>query len=111
MLRLVHPRKEGQVSARKIKKSASLFPTPEEADRIRATMRSLRYAYGGWDVLAGITGIKQTTLENIAHRQSPGSYGVAIAIARAAGIPVEQILRPGVQEAGKCPVCGRKGAR
>lgn len=111
MLRLVHPRKEGQVSARKIKKSASLFPTAEEADRIRATIRTLRVAFGGWDVLAEVTGVKQTTLEMIAHRRSPGSYGVAIALARAAGIPVEQILRPGVQEAGKCPVCGRKGPR
>jgi hypothetical protein len=31
--------------------------------------------------------------------------------ARAAGIPVEQILFPGLTEARACPVCGRKGAR
>lgn len=112
MLRLVHPSPEGKVSARpKGKRSNALNPTPEESNHIRAAIQTLRVAYGGYDVLASVTGINSKTLRQIKSRMSPGSYGIAILLARAAHVPVEQILRPGVQEAGKCPVCGRKGAR
>ena len=110
MLRLVHPAPKGQENTRpKGRKSNALTPTPEEQQRIRAALRHLRIAYGGYDVLAAVIGVPSNSLANNNHRNA--SYALAVLLARAAGVTVEQILRPGVQEAGKCPVCGRKGAR
>jgi transcriptional regulator with XRE-family HTH domain len=112
MLRLVHPRPAGQEKrASKKPRSRIHYPTPEESDRIRAAIRHLSLAYGGADVLAEVLGVRRKMLGEVLCRKSPGSYALAILLARAARVSVEQILRPGVQEAGKCPVCGRKGAR
>ncbi len=110
MLRLVHPAPKGQVSSRpKGRKSNALTPTAEEQQRIRAALRYLRIAYGGYDVLAEVMGVPAHSLANNNHRNA--SYALAVLLARAAGVTVEQILRPGVAEIAKCPVCGRKGAR
>lgn len=110
MLRLVHPAPKGKVSAHpKGRRHPALTPTPEEQQRIKAALEYLRVAYGGYDVLANVVGVPVTMLQQAKCRGV--SYALAILLARAAGVSVEQILRPGVQEAGKCPVCGRKGAR
>jgi hypothetical protein len=109
MLRLVHPAPKGQVSSRpKGFKSPALFPTKEERLRIRAAIRNAARAYGGYDVLSSVTGLPIETLQR-AGRQT--SFGVAVIIARAAGIPVEQVLTGKPHEAGSCALCGRKGAR
>lgn len=109
MLRLVHPAPKGKVSARpKYQRNPALVPTAEEQDRIRAAIRHLAAAYGGRDVLAEVMGVP---IKNLSAVRRTKSFALAILLARAAGVPVEQILRPGVQDAGKCPVCARKGAR
>lgn len=109
MLRLVHPAPQGKVSARpKGRKSPALFPSHEERLRIHAAIRNLARAYGGFDVLGAVMGIPVKTLLR-AKRQA--SYAIAILAARAAGIPVEQILSGKPHEVGACAVCGRKGAR
>lgn len=111
MLRLVHPASQGK-DPRPPKgcRSPALFPTPEESDRLRAALRNLRRAYGTWSCLAEVMGVPVKTLMGVIGRRTPGSYGIAIRAARAGGIPVEQILSPGVAVAGRCALCGRKGA-
>ena len=109
MLRLVHPAPAGKgtrPSSRR--RSSALFPTAEERARIRATITNLARAYGGREVLASVMGISVDTLNHV--RRSV-SYTTALLLARAGGIPVEEILSPGVREARSCALCGRKGAR
>jgi hypothetical protein len=112
MLRLVHPVKQGQEKrTSKGRHSPALFPTDQESDRIRAAIRNLRYSYGGFDVLASALGLKHKQITNVLYRRSPGSYALAILLARAAGIPVEQLLSGQPHVVGACSLCGRKGAR
>lgn len=109
MLRLVHPRKEGKLPARrKFTRTGFLSPTREERQRIHAALRNIARAYGGWDVLAAVIGVHQDTLQR-AKKQA--SFAIAVLAARAAGIPVEQLLSGQPHVAGTCVVCGRKGAR
>ncbi len=108
MLRLVHPAPKGQVSARrKGAKNPKVIPTPEEQARIHAAIRNVARAYGGRDVLASIMGFGAKVFTGRRNR----SYGFAVLLARAAGIPVEQLLSGKPHEAGSCALCGRKGAR
>lgn len=108
MLRLVHPAPAGKVSARpKYQRSRKLIPTPEEQARIHAAIRNVARAYGGRDVLAEIMGVSETTLWSRYDR----SYGFAVLLARAAGIPIDQLLSPGLTEARACALCGRKVAK
>ncbi len=108
MLRLVHPAPKGQVSTRpKYQRSQKLLPTAEEQQRIHNAIRNIARAYGGRDVLAEVMGVSENTLWSRDNR----SYGFAVLLARAAGIPVEQLLSGRPHEVGACSVCGRKGPR
>jgi hypothetical protein len=112
MLRLLPPYVEGQekgTSRRNVSLALSL--TPQESNRVRAAIRTLRRAYGGYDVLADVMGVYPITLKMIAKRRSPGSFGIAVLLSRAAGISLEALLSP-LKSVGVCPMCGaRKGAR
>jgi hypothetical protein len=109
MLRLVHPSPKGKVSARPTRHhAAALTPTHEERQRIYAAARNLARAYGGYDVLATVVGVPVGTLY---HVRRDASYAMAVVIARAARVPVEQLLSGQPHVAGSCALCGRKGAR
>ncbi|MDC3962542.1 hypothetical protein [Polyangium jinanense] len=73
---------------------------------MRAAERNIARAYGGRDVLAAVMGVGRHTLQKIRHESS---YGVAVLLARAGGIPVEQVLTGRPHVAGACALCGRKG--
>ncbi len=106
MLRLVHPAPKGQVSSRR--RSSNIKPTPEEQARIRAAVRNLSRAFGGRDVLANVIDVSLASLNKM---NRAVSYGLAVRLAHAAGIPVEQILSGKPHVVGACAICGRKGAR
>jgi len=109
MLRLVHPAPKGQEKSRsKERWSQALTPTHEEQQRIRAAIRNTARAYGGYDVLAAVVGLPKSSLQALC---KPKSFALAVLLARAAGIPVEQVLSGKPHEAGSCALCGRKGAR
>ncbi len=114
MLSIVKAPQEGQekrASKPKRATSPALSLTPQESNRVRAAIRTLKRAYGGYDVLAAVMGVKAITLESIIWRRSPGSYGIAVLLARAAGVSVESLLSP-LASVEVCPTCGaRKGAR
>jgi len=108
MLRLVHPAPQGKgTRPPKGSRAPSLSPTPEERKRIKAAVRNIARAYGGYAVLVAVTELNRKTLEK---SDRSASFALAIVVARAAGIPVETILSGVVSEAGRCAVCGRKGA-
>lgn len=108
MLRLVHPAPAGKVPARKkYQRSPTLVPTPEEQQRINAALRNAAHAYGGRDVLAEVMGLSKQSLK----LRDPKSYSFALLLARAIGIPVEQLLSGQPHVAGTCALCGRKGAK
>lgn len=112
-LHLVRPQREGQENrSSRRKQSSALSLTPRESNRVRAAIRTLRRAYGGYDVLASVMGIYPATLQEIVRRRSPGSFGVAVLLARAAGISLEALLSP-LKSVAVCPTCGarRGGAR
>ena len=73
---------------------------------MRAAERNIARAYGGRDVLASVMGVASNTLNNI---RRGTSYAVAVLLARAGGIPVEQVLSGRPHVAGACALCGRKG--
>ena len=106
MLRLVHPAPKGKESVIS-KRRAERAPTPEEQKRIHAAITNLAVAYGGRDVLASVLGVAYKYLNGRKNR----SYTFAVLLARAAGIPLEQLLSTRPNEVGACPLCGRKGAR
>jgi hypothetical protein len=109
MLRLVHPAKQGQEKRTSKGRRSDVFtPTPEERARIQAAVQNTARAYGGYDVLSEVLRVPATTLY---HVKVKTSYAMAVLVARAAGIPVEQILSGKPHEVGACAVCGRKGAR
>ncbi|MRG97136.1 hypothetical protein [Polyangium spumosum] len=73
---------------------------------MRAAERNIARAYGGRDVLAAVMGVSKDALNNIIRGSS---YAVAVLLARAGGIPVEQVLSGRPHVAGACALCGRKG--
>ncbi|WP_437855115.1 helix-turn-helix domain-containing protein [Sorangium sp. So ce363] len=81
----------------------------EEAQRLRAALRSLRSMAGSTRCLAEMLGMGEGHLQNIICGRRP-SYGVAVRAAKLAGVTVERLLG-GLAAADRCPTCGaRRGA-
>lgn len=121
MLRIVHPAPSGQGSGppkrRKGKRSPSLALTPDEIRHLRAGLQNLRFALGGWDVVATVTGIPRKTFEQVGGPRGRRPHAiVALRVAKAAGISVEALLSGKMRPTDRCPTCGthaadrRKGA-
>jgi hypothetical protein len=109
MLRLVHPAPAaGQhpPARRKGSRSLSLTLTPDETRHVRAALRNTAAAYGGFDVLASVMGLRVKALYRVAHRRPCGTF--AIRLARAAGMSVEAVLGGTLNPAGRCPTCGSR---
>ncbi|TKD06342.1 hypothetical protein [Polyangium fumosum] len=107
MLRLVHPAPRGQgTRPPKSGKSPTLTPSADERAHMRAAERNIARAYGGRAVLASVMGVSVKILARIPHETS---YAVAVLLARAGSITVEQVLSGRPHVAGACALCGRKG--
>lgn len=84
--------------------------TAEEASRLRAVLVHLRAQYGSLGCLAAVMGVSPDTLTDVLRRRSPGSPGLLLRAARAAGTTVDRIVAP-LASVDVCPHCGaRKGA-
>lgn len=104
MLRIVRPNDAGQ-QPRSRKYRSRIQLTDAENARLGLVLRNLRRAFGAWAVLAEVMGVSIVTLTNIA-RGKRGSHGIAVLAARAAGLPVEEVLTGGIALAKHCPLCG-----
>jgi hypothetical protein len=80
--------------------------TPDETRHLRAALKNTAAAYGGFDVLASVMGLRVETLYQVAHRRPGGTF--AIRLARAAGMTVEAVLSGALNPAGRCPTCGSR---
>lgn len=80
--------------------------TAEEIGHLRTAMRFLRVRCGSWASLAKAIRGSGITLQTMVHRKPP-SAGVAIRLARIAGVPVDDLLTGRFPPPGACPHCGR----
>jgi DNA-binding XRE family transcriptional regulator len=80
--------------------------TPAEKENVRAAIRFLAKRHGTYEKLAKAVGAKRKTLSSAALRGSV-SAGIALRIARVAGVPLEDVLGGRWPVEGMCPHCGR----
>lgn len=83
--------------------------TAEEARHLRASLRNLRVAFGSYACLADAMGVSLPGLMHVVDGRKRGSGTLAWKAAKASGIPVEKLLTGALTEAGRCPLCRRKG--
>ncbi len=81
--------------------------TAEERDRVRAALRFLCIQCGGYAALAKAIRFENTTLRHVASRRAP-SAGLALRLARFAGVPVDDLLAGRYPPPGMCPHCGHR---
>ena len=74
---------------------------------MRTTLAFLLVRYGGWRALAAAMDMKADTVKYAAHPRGGVSAGAALRTARAAGVPVEDVLSGAFPRPGVCPHCGR----
>jgi hypothetical protein len=81
--------------------------TPEEQDHVRAALRVLRARFGSWPNLAKAMRAGRGHLQKIVGGSGTPSAGLALRAARAAGVPMEDVLSGAWPKPGACPMCGR----
>jgi hypothetical protein len=79
----------------------------EESERVKVAMLFLAKRFGTWDGLAKAMGVRRDTIRHSQLKRAVVSAGVAIRAARAAGVPVEDVLSGAFPKPGVCPHCGR----
>lgn len=81
----------------------------EEQENVRVALRALRVRYGALPIVAKAMGIPAKTLQRIYAGKRRVQPGAAIAVARLAKVPVDDVLTGAFPTAGSCPMCGRCG--
>jgi hypothetical protein len=74
---------------------------------VKAALAFLRARYGGWQAVADAMGLKVATVLYAHGRGKNVTAGVALRAARAAAVPVEDVLSGAFPKPGTCPHCGR----
>jgi hypothetical protein len=112
MLRIVHPAPVGQGTAtpkRRRGPSPCLSLTAEEVRHLRAATRNAVRAYGSASALAAVVGVPAQTIHTVTAAKGPRPSGtLAIRIAKAAGMSVEAMIGPALNEIGRCEACGSR---
>jgi hypothetical protein len=81
--------------------------SPEECANVKRALRFLAVRLGGWAKLAEVTGAKAESLKKAAVPRHGVSAGLALRAARAASVPLEDVLCGAWPVKGACPHCGR----
>jgi transcriptional regulator with XRE-family HTH domain len=81
--------------------------SPDERARVKAALVFLRCRYGSLRALAEAMGLKFATVGYAVSKRGNPSAGVALRAARAAGVPLEDVLSGAYPKPGACPRCGR----
>lgn len=81
--------------------------TPDEQGATKTALAFLLRRFGTWPALAAAMGLKQNTLRYAAGKRGSVTAGVALRAARAAGVPLEDVLSGRWPTATMCPHCGR----
>ena len=80
--------------------------TIEEQANVRKALRFLRTRAGGAEPLGKALRLNGGTLDHVAAKQTV-SAGLAVRLARFAGVPVDDLLSGRYPPPGTCPHCGR----
>ncbi|WP_437732183.1 transcriptional regulator [Sorangium sp. So ce1335] len=90
-----------------VRPRSTLAVEGEEAQRLRAALRSLRAMAGSTRCLAEMLGLREEHVQKVIGGKR-ASYGVAVRAAKLAGTSVDRLLgRPTAVNC--CPVWGRSG--
>jgi hypothetical protein len=81
--------------------------TPTEQANVKAALHFLAKRFGTFRALAEAMGSKRKTVMYAAMKKAGVSAGIALRAARAAGVPLEDLLSGAWPSAGACPHCGR----
>lgn len=81
--------------------------SPEEQERARVAIRFLVKRFGTWGKLAAAMKANVQTVRFAVSARGAVSAGVALRAARAAGVPLEDVLSGAWPSATACPHCGR----
>jgi hypothetical protein len=82
--------------------------TEDERKHVKAALAFLKRRHGTWMALARAMGLKVATVVYAAGKRGGVSAGVALRAARAAGVPMEDVLSGEWPRPGMCPYCGRE---
>lgn len=83
--------------------------TPDEQTNVRKALRVLRTRYRTLLATAEALETSYGTIERVSRGRRKPTAGLAIRVARAAGVPVDDVLSGAFPEPGACPMCGRLG--
>jgi hypothetical protein len=112
MLRLVHPKAEGQgprTPKGRRRASPGLSLTPDERRHLAAALHNLRRAFGTWACLADAMRVRIEVVKRGAHRRNPkATPALALLVARTAGMSMETVLSGKLTAAGQCAACGSR---
>ena len=84
--------------------------TPEEQARAKVAIRFLAKRHGSALKLAQAMRANLETVRSAMSKRGPVSAGIALRVARAAGVPLEDVLAGRWPVEGACPHCGRLSA-
>lgn len=91
---------------RKAQRDVGAWLTPDEQAAVKVSLAFLRRRFGTWSSLAAAMGTNVYTVKCAAYRGGV-SAGIALMAARAAKVPLEDILSGRWPTPGTCPHCGR----
>src|SRR5687767_1776710 len=81
-----------------------------EQENVRTAMRALHGRLRTWDAVAKAVGVPRKTIERIMSGERGIPVRLALCAARAARVPVDDVLSGAWPKPGVCPVCGRRDA-
>ena len=74
---------------------------------LRSSLRNAARAFGGRPCLAAALGMSLDRLSGAMKDRNRVSAEIVVRLAQATGAPLDALLRPGGEDAGRCPTCGR----
>jgi hypothetical protein len=81
--------------------------TEDEQAHVRKALAFLRERFGSWEALANAMGVEEHRIWYARSEQRTVTAAIAIRSARAARVPLEDILGGAWPKPGTCPHCGR----
>ena len=80
--------------------------TPAEQHNVRAMVLKLRAEHRSWKALAAALGVNRITLVRAQPGKQAPTVGLALRVARLAGVTVDGVLAGRFQPSCVCPNCG-----
>jgi len=80
----------------------------QEQGHVRTALKYLHVRCGTWLLVAKVIGgVKSTTISRVAQGHKSASPDVAVRVARAVKVAVDDVLAGRFPQAGACPHCGQ----